>query len=90
MIELTRFTARDRERLLAARPAMVADFEADRAGFLGARLAELPGGEWLDVVEWRSAEDFRISREKGPNRPGIAEFFAAIDGLVSDEQGELR
>ncbi|MFC4912814.1 hypothetical protein [Actinomadura gamaensis] len=90
MIELTRFTARDRARLLAARPAMLADFQADREGFLGARLVELPGNEWLDIVEWRSAEDFRASRAKGPNRPGIEEFFAAIDGLVSDEQGEAR
>ncbi|MCP2335881.1 hypothetical protein [Actinomadura rupiterrae] len=90
MIELTRFTAHDRARLLAARTAMLADFEADREGFLGARLVELPGGEWLDIVEWRSAADFRASRAKGPNRPGIAEFFGAIDGLVSDEQGEAR
>jgi quinol monooxygenase YgiN len=88
-IELTRFrvAAGHRDALLAARPAMLRDFAEDRAGFLGATLVELPGGEWLDVVRWRSREDFAASREKGPNRPGIAAFFAAIDELVSAEQG---
>jgi quinol monooxygenase YgiN len=88
-VELTRFTVRpeQREALLAARPSMVEDFAADREGFLGAQLVELPGGEWLDVVRWRSSEDFAASREKGPNRPGIAAFFAAIDALVSAEEG---
>jgi quinol monooxygenase YgiN len=88
MVELTRFkVAPDKtEALLAARPGMLADFRADREGFLGARLVRLPGDEWLDIVEWRSAEDFAASRAKGPNLPGIAAFFAAIDELVSDEQ----
>ncbi|MEU7002606.1 antibiotic biosynthesis monooxygenase [Nonomuraea sp. NPDC046570] len=88
-IELTRFkVAADKtEALLAARPAMLADFRADRDGFLDARLVALPHGEWLDVVEWRSAEDFALSRAKGANLPGIAAFFAAIDELVSTEEG---
>ena len=88
-VELTRFrVAADKEAaLLAARPAMLADFRADRAGFLDARLVQLPGGEWLDIVTWKSPEDFAASRAKGPNLPGIAEFFAAIDSLVSAEEG---
>ncbi|MFD1933459.1 MULTISPECIES: hypothetical protein [Nonomuraea] len=89
-VELTRFTATRAAELLAARPQMVADFEADRAGFLGARLVRLAGDEWLDIVDWRSADDFAASRAKGANLPGIAAFFAAIDALVSDEQGEAQ
>ncbi|GAA2681361.1 MULTISPECIES: antibiotic biosynthesis monooxygenase [Nonomuraea] len=90
-VELTRFTvAQDRtEAMLAARPGMLADFRADREGFLGARLVRLPGGEWLDVVEWRSADDFAASRRKGANLPGIAAFFATIAELVSAEEGVL-
>ncbi|WP_328410234.1 MULTISPECIES: antibiotic biosynthesis monooxygenase family protein [unclassified Nocardia] len=90
-VELTRFTvAPDKvEEMLAARPGMVADFDADREGFLGARLVRLPNDEWLDVVEWRSEADFTASRAKGPNLPGIAAFFATISGLVSDELGTL-
>jgi hypothetical protein len=90
-VELTRFkVAPDKtEALLAARPAMLADFRADREGFLGARLVALPDGEWLDVVEWRSAQDFAASRAKGANLPGIAVFFAAIGELVSAEEGVL-
>ncbi len=90
-IELTRFTVADdkTDELLAARPGMLADFTADRAGFIAAQLVQLPGGEWLDIVEWETAEDFAASREKGGNLPGIARFFAAIDALVTAEEGTL-
>ncbi|KAB2363658.1 antibiotic biosynthesis monooxygenase family protein [Actinomadura montaniterrae] len=90
-VELTRFKVDPdkTEAMLAARPGMLADFRADRDGFLDARLIRLPGGEWLDVVEWRSPEDFAASRAKGANLPGIAAFFATLGELVSDEQGTL-
>ena len=90
-VELTRFrvTAEKTDELLAARAEMLKDFEADRAGFLGARLVRLPDDEWLDIVEWATPEDFATSRQKGPNRPGIARFFAAIDSLVVAEEGTL-
>jgi quinol monooxygenase YgiN len=88
-VELTRFrVAPDHvDDLLTARPAMLADFRADREGFVDARLVRLPGGEWLDIVTWRSPEDFAASRAKGANLPGIAAFFAAIATLVSAEEG---
>ncbi|MGV9310324.1 MULTISPECIES: hypothetical protein [unclassified Nonomuraea] len=89
-VELTRFKATRAADLLAARPGMEADFAADRAGFLGARLVRLADDEWLDIVDWRSADDFAASRAKGADLPGIAAFFAAIDALVSDEQGEVQ
>ncbi len=91
-VEITRFRVSPERTadLLASRAGMVADFEADREGFLGAKLIELPGGEWLDVVEWRSPADFAASRAKGGNLPGIQAFFAAIDELVSSEEGTLR
>lgn len=90
-VELVRFRVAPEqvEALLKARTAMVAEFAADRAGFVGARLVRLADEEWLDIVEWRSPEDFAASRAKGPNLPGIASFFAAIGALVSDEQGVL-
>jgi quinol monooxygenase YgiN len=88
-VELTRFRVSPGKtaQLLAARPGMLKDFEADRAGFLGARLVQLPDNEWLDIVEWRSSEDFAESRVKGANLPGIKAFFDAIDSLVSAEEG---
>jgi quinol monooxygenase YgiN len=90
-VELTRFRVLPgkTEELLAARADMLKDFEADRAGFLGARLVQLPDNEWLDIVEWASSEDFATSRDKGPNLPGIARFFAAIDSLVVAEEGVI-
>lgn len=88
-VELTRFRVSpgNAERLLAARPGMLADFRADRTGFLGARLVRLPGDQWLDIVEWRTPEDFAASRAKGANLPGIRAFFDLIDELVSAEEG---
>ncbi len=90
-VELTRFSVRpeQEEALLAARPGMLEDFRADRVGFIEAMLVRLSGDEWLDIVSWRSAEDFAASRAKGANLPGIAEFFSAIDRLVSSEEGQL-
>ncbi|MFC6161249.1 hypothetical protein [Kribbella jiaozuonensis] len=90
-VELTRFRvlAEKTEELLAARADMLKDFEADRAGFLRARLVQLPDNEWLDIVDWATPEDFATSREKGPNLPGIARFFAAIDSLVVAEEGVI-
>ncbi|AUI64508.1 hypothetical protein BKN51_18030 [Amycolatopsis sp. BJA-103] len=80
----TRFVASKR---LQARPAMVADFRADRDGFLDAQLIRVDDETWLDVVWWRSSEDFAASREKGANLPGIKAFFAPIAELVSAEEG---
>ncbi|MFF2554338.1 antibiotic biosynthesis monooxygenase family protein [Nocardia sp. NPDC058058] len=90
-VELTRFrVAPENVRaMLEARPAMVADFQADRVGFLGARLVRLDDDQWLDIVEWRTEEDFRASRAKGPNLPGIGAFFATLGELVSDELGTI-
>ena len=90
-VELTRFRVlpEHTEELLAARVDMLKDFEADRTGFLGARLVQLPDDEWLDIVEWASPEDFAASRDKGGNLPGIARFFAAIDSLVVAEEGVI-
>jgi heme-degrading monooxygenase HmoA len=91
-IELTRFKVSEdkTDELLAARPGMLADFAADRTGFVGAQLVRLPDGEWLDIVEWETPEDFAASREKGGNLTGIARFFAAIDSLVTAEEGILE
>jgi Antibiotic biosynthesis monooxygenase len=66
-VELVRFrVAPERtDVLLEARPAMLEDFRADREGFLGARLIRLSRDEWMDIVDWRSPEDFAASRAKG-------------------------
>jgi quinol monooxygenase YgiN len=90
-VELTRFRVRPEQAvaLLAARPRMLEDFRADRVGFLGAQLVRLPDNQWLDIVWWRSPDDFAASRAKGANLAGIKAFFDAIHQLVSAEQGEL-
>ena len=88
-VELTRFRVDPAQEpdLLRARPRMLADFQADRAGFIEARLVRLPDHEWLDIVLWETPEHFAASRAKGANRPGIAAFFAAIAAVVAAEEG---
>ncbi|GAA1864155.1 hypothetical protein [Asanoa iriomotensis] len=86
-VELTRFRAARADALLAARPAMLRDFESDRTGFLGARLIRVGEDEWLDIVYWRTPEDFAESRRRGGDRPGIQAFFELIDELISSEEG---
>jgi quinol monooxygenase YgiN len=90
-IELARFRVRpeNTSALLAARPRMLNEFRADRSGFIDARLVRLPDGQWLDIVSWRSPEDFAASRAKGASLPGIRAFFAAIEEVVSAEEGTL-
>ncbi|WP_329110489.1 antibiotic biosynthesis monooxygenase [Micromonospora sp. NBC_01699] len=90
-VELTRFRVASQraEEMLAARPAMLRDFEADREGFLDARLVQLPDDEWVDIVFWRSPEDLAASRAKGGNLPYIRAFFELIDELVSSEEGRV-
>jgi quinol monooxygenase YgiN len=70
-VELVRFrVAPDKvEALLDARPRMLADSRADRAGFIEARLIRLADDKWLDLVVWRSADDFAASRAQGANPP---------------------
>ncbi len=89
IVELTRLHVDldRRDDLLAARSAMIADFGADRAGFLGAELVEVPGGEWLDIARCRSPTDREDSRTRGPNLPGIAPFFGLITEVVPSEDG---
>jgi hypothetical protein len=90
-IELTRFRVRPEmeQPLLAARHGMLDEFRRDRVGFIDAQLIRLSGGEWLDIVSWRSPEDFAASRAKGANSPRIKAFFDLIAELVSSEEGEL-
>ncbi|MBM7492092.1 heme-degrading monooxygenase HmoA [Micromonospora luteifusca] len=88
-VEITRFRvpAERADALLAARPAMLHDFQTDRAGFLGARLVRLTTDEWLDIVFWASPEDFAESRQRGGDRPGIQKFFSLIEAVISVEEG---
>ncbi|PRY10767.1 antibiotic biosynthesis monooxygenase [Kineococcus rhizosphaerae] len=90
-IELTTFTVRPErvEDMLAARPAMLADFAADRRGFVSARLVRLDATQWVDVVEWADRAAWDESREKGGNTPGIAAFFATLDELVDVRGGDV-
>ncbi|MEU0039823.1 FAD-binding oxidoreductase [Streptomyces sp. NPDC006333] len=91
-VELTRFRVNPDHvaDLLTAHSRMLADFAADRTGFLDARLVRLSDDEWLDVLTWDTPGDLAASQAKGPNLPGVAAFFATIGEIISEEDGELK
>jgi len=68
---------------------MLRDYAEDREGFLGAQLIEFSGDDWLDLVIWRSCEDFDESREEGVNLPGIQAYAENIAEILADEQGDM-
>ncbi|WP_326834812.1 prolyl oligopeptidase family serine peptidase [Amycolatopsis rhabdoformis] len=89
VVEMTTFTVAEENTaaMLAARPAMVEAFRADRRGFLSARLVRVAENRWLDFVEWSDDAAWDESKAKGANQPAIAAFFATIASLVSAERG---
>ena len=78
-----------REAFLLARPRMLRDYAEDREGFMGAHLIQFGGDAWLDLVIWRSCDDFEESRAKGVNLPGIEAYAENIAEILADEQGEM-
>ena len=56
---------------------------------MGAHLIQFGGDAWLDLVIWRSCDDFEASRAKGVNLPGIAAYAENIAEILADEQGEI-
>jgi hypothetical protein len=90
-VELVRFTVSDgrTQEMLDARARMVDEFRTGREGFVDSRLISLPDGQWLDVIEWRTAADLDISRARGADLPGFAAFLATVATIVADERGEL-
>jgi hypothetical protein len=90
-VEVVRFRiSSDRVgNLLDARARMLQDFRSDRAGLVDAKLIQLENGDWLDILLWRTPDDFATSRAKGANLPGIQAFFEAIGEVVSTEDGRV-
>ncbi|MCU1413872.1 MAG: hypothetical protein JWN80_1212 [Microbacteriaceae bacterium] len=90
-VELTRFRTQPghADELIAARPGMLVSFRTDRAGFLASDLVRLGDDEWLDVVFWRSSDDYAASRAQGANTPAITTYFGAIAEILSAEEGVI-
>lgn len=76
------------DELRTARPAMLAAF-TQRPGFIRADLVQVSDTEWLDLIVWARSEDFTESRRRGADSEAVAAFFAAIESVVSSEEGRL-
>ena len=49
-------------------------------GFLGRELSMTEGGEWADLVHWRSRADALAAMAQFPNLPSAQAFGAQMDG----------
>lgn len=65
--------------LLAASAIFQSDFVAHEPGILRRELVRDPKGEYLDIVQFRSAEDFADVMKKEMESPVCHAFFAVMD-----------
>lgn len=72
--------------LLAASRDFQDNFVAHEPGVLRRELVRNPDGTYLDIVQFRTAEDVQDITQKEMNSPVCARFFAVMD--MSDEAAE--
>jgi quinol monooxygenase YgiN len=90
-VEITRFRTHPGRSadVEAARPAMVASFRDDVAGFIRADLVQMGEDEWIDFIVWESPEAYETSRAHASTTSAAAAFFDLITELISQESGTL-
>ena len=50
------------------------------AGLIRRTTARAPGGEWVEVVLWRSADDAEASQHLAADHPVTRAYMALVDG----------
>jgi hypothetical protein len=63
--------------MVAGRPAAVDTLRASAPGLVSATLADLGGGEWLDIMVWESAEQARAAEAIAAATPAFASWGEA-------------
>ena len=90
VMEVTRLrVAPDKVAALRSARAGMLDAFQTRPGFVRADLVQLSSDEWLDLIVWDTSDDFAESRRRGGDSDSVRTFFAAIDEVISSEEGEL-
>lgn len=91
-LEIVHFTvAPDAEAaLLAGRAEMIAAVRAAHPGLLDARLVDLGGGHWMDLVRWRSAEDAHTAAADFSNIAVAGAWASNIAEVTSMAHGHVR
>ncbi|AXI48556.1 hypothetical protein C1J03_22700 [Sulfitobacter sp. SK012] len=75
--------------LLAASKTFQLDFVANEAGVLRRELVRKPDGTYLDIVQFRSHEDYLDVVKKEMESPICAAFFAVMDLSDFDPEAEM-
>jgi hypothetical protein len=60
--------------MVAGRSAAVEALRASAPGLISATLAELGGGQWLDIMVWETAEQARAAEEIAAATPAFARW----------------
>lgn len=75
--------------LLAASAVFQRDFVAHEAGVLRRELVRKPDGTYLDIVQFRSHEDYMDVVKKEMESPVCATFFSVMDLSDFDPEAEM-
>jgi hypothetical protein len=75
-VEIVSFTvaAGKAGSLVAGRPAAIEALRAAAPGLVSASLAELGGGEWLDIMVWETAEQAQAAEALAAATPAFANW----------------
>ena len=76
--------------LLAASAVFQRDFVAHEAGVLRRELVRKPDGTYLDIVQFRSHDDYLDVVKKEMESPVCATFFAVMDLSDFDPEAEME
>lgn len=76
--------------LLAASQVFQEDFVAHEPGVLRRELVRKPDGTYLDIVQFRSQEDYLDVVRKEMESPICAKFFSVMDLSGFDPEAEME
>jgi hypothetical protein len=76
--------------LLAASRIFQTDFVAHEPGVLRRELVRKPDGTYLDIVQFRSHEDYLDVIAKEMESPACAAFFSVMDLSDFDPEAEME
>jgi hypothetical protein len=75
------------EALLHASGALQRDFVARQPGFVRRELLRGPGGQWVDLVVWKSRESALAIMDAVAASPACHAYFALMDGADHADPG---
>ncbi|WP_170478377.1 hypothetical protein [Ruegeria arenilitoris] len=75
--------------LLAASQTFQKEFVAHEPGVLRRELVRKPDGTYLEIIQFKSSEDFQDVLKKEMESPVCAQFFSVMDLSDYDPEAEM-